>query len=85
MTQCQVQGECTRQWEMTAFRVPILGNFIRHPKAGEIQPSLSMNLAKIISVWSNGTGDENTQKVVLENVCIYRETKKTHNKNTNIM
>lgn len=25
MTQGQVQDECTRQWEITAFRVPILG------------------------------------------------------------
>ncbi len=25
MTQCQVQGESTRRWEMTAFRMPILG------------------------------------------------------------
>lgn len=38
MTQCQFQRECTRQWEMAAFRMSILGLKI-HPMLGEGDPA----------------------------------------------
>lgn len=38
MTQCHFQGECTRQWEMAAFRMSILGLKI-HPMRGEGDPA----------------------------------------------
>lgn len=49
MTQCQFQRECTRQWEMAAFRMSILGLKI-HPMPGEGDPAwLALTLTNTIT------------------------------------